>query len=131
MPNPLAPAAGHPALRHLSRAAVARTKLLGRERAPVDVDRLPVLEPQPSRAVRATEAADGIHVPRILHAQRDWRQRPKARALDAASRACAQDAHEVGANVAAMLQIETLQHDGPPLARARRDSDDGDWLLAE
>jgi hypothetical protein len=84
------------------------------------VDILGILEPQPSRAVRATEAADGIHVPRILHAQRHRRQRPELWTLSPANRACAQDAHEVGANVAAMLQIETLQHDGPPRARAPR-----------
>ncbi|SRR6266496_2873551 len=94
--------------------------LLGIERAPADGDILAVLEPQPPRAVWATKPANGIHVPRILHAQRHRRQRPEVQTLDPASRACAQDAHEVGAEVAAMLQIETLQHGGPPLDRAPR-----------
>jgi hypothetical protein len=44
-----------------------RVTILAAQRASVDVDRLGVLEPQPPRTVRATEAADGIHVPRLLH----------------------------------------------------------------
>jgi hypothetical protein len=98
-------------------------KILVAQRASVDVNLLGVLKPQSSRAVGTSEAADGIHVPTILHPQRRRRQRPEVRTLDPANRASAQDAHEVSAEVAAMLQIETVRHDGPPLARAPRDSD--------
>jgi hypothetical protein len=110
---------------------MAWTKILRRERAPIDVDLLAILEPQPSQAARTSEAADGIHVPRILHPERQWRQPPEVWTLDSASHASAQDAHEVGADLAAMLEIRTLRHGGPPRARARRDSDDGDSFLAE
>jgi hypothetical protein len=91
-------------------------KILVAQRASVDVNLLGVLKPQSSRAVGTSEAADGIHVPTILHPQRRRRQRPEVRTLDSANRASAQDAHEVSADVAAMLQIETVRHDGPPLA---------------
>jgi hypothetical protein len=95
-------------------------KLLGREGTPVDEDLLPVLEPQPSGAVRATEAADGIHMAGILHTERHRRQRPDVRAVDPANRASAQDAHEVGPDFSATPQGDMLWHDAPPLDPAPR-----------
>ena len=102
---------------------MARMKILVAQRASVDVNLLGVLKPQSSRAVGTSEAADGIHVPTILHPQRRQRQRPEVRTLDSANRASAQDAHEVSADVAAMFQRETLWHDAPPLDPAPRSID--------
>lgn len=62
---------------------------------------------------QAAEATDAIDPASLLHMQRHRRRCREARTLDAADRARARDPAEIGAHIAAMLEIGTVRHRGP------------------